>query len=104
MGVSVVYTYRGEICGCTKNSLEEHIDSDKRCLADLWDRLKMYAAATPPAYAKSEVGTEYPYPEFLVDEFNRIREEMEDYYYSIVRKEDCLEALRENPEDVEDSY
>lgn len=103
MGCSVTYTYHGEICGCLKNSLQHDLENKKALLNDLWDRLKMYAATTPPTYAKSECGTEYPYPEFLVEEFNRIRDEMETYYYTISRIEDCMEAMEKNPEEVEDA-
>jgi len=104
VSVSVNYTYRGEICGASKSSLEQQVDRDKALVQDLWSRLKMYAAMTPPAYAKSECGTEYPWNEFLVEEFNRIQAEMEDYYWSIHHKEDCLAAMEENPDEVEDSF
>lgn len=103
MGVSMTYTYRGEICGMTKGSLERSIESDKELLEGLWQRMMLYAQQTPPVYAKSEVGTEYPWPEFLVEEFRRIREEMEEYYWGIHHKEDALEAMKDDPKSVEDS-
>ena len=102
MSWGTYYKYEGYISHVGKNELEHSLEEEKRLLELYWQRLLAYAAATPPATAKSELGTEYPYPEFIADEFRSIRQEMEDCYWGIHHKQDCLDALKEHPEEVEE--
>ena len=57
-------------------------------------------AATPPATAKDCEGEEYPYPEYLAMKIRELREEIEENATLMARINDCLEAMRENPENV----
>lgn len=102
MSVSTTYTYRGEICGVTKSSLEHQLNEDKERLEEIWDRVKLFASQTPPVYAENEFGDKYPYVDFLQDEFRKMRDELEELMWSIVHLEDCLQTLKDNPDEVED--
>jgi hypothetical protein len=102
MSVSTTYTYHGEICGVTKSSLERSLREDKQRFEEIWDRVKMFAMQTPPVYAENEYGDKYPYADFLIDEFREMKDELESLMWSIVHQEDCLDAMKENPDEVED--
>jgi hypothetical protein len=55
---------------------------------------------TPPVYAKSEEGIEYPWAEYLDTKLREFREEIEDNARLMARIDDCKETLEENPENV----
>ena len=102
MGVSTTYTYRGEICGVTKSSLERQLKENRERFEEIWDRAKLFASQTPPAYAENEFGDKYLYVDFLQDEFRKMHNELEELMWSIVHIEDCLDVMKENPDEVED--
>ena len=104
MGCEVIYKYEGNICDVSTRSLNSTYDTNRRTLDDQWAELLALAAATPPAEATSEVGTKYPYFQFLSHYLLEMRREMEDTYRMQHHIEDCQQMLEEHPDWVEDSF
>ena len=57
-----------------------------------------YAGKQPKSFNCE--GEEYPYPEYLAMKIRELREEIEENATLMARINDCLEAMRENPENV----
>jgi len=49
---------------------------------------------------KTDDDVECPFPEFIADRLYLLREELENNITFLSRIEDCMEAMRENPESV----
>ena len=84
----------------SKSQLESKLEECQHINDMLWREILAYMAATPPATAKDCEGEEYPYPEYLAMKIRELREEIEENATLMARLNDCLEAMRENPENV----
>lgn len=83
-----------------KRELDEKYNECKWLNDRLWNQILAMCAMTPPVYAESEVGTKYPWAEYLDDKLRDFKEEMEDNYRLMERISACQEVLEENPENV----
>ena len=103
MSWEVDYTYRGHICGMSKATLESRLEDLQQEQDNLWRQLIAMAAMTPPHVIKTEdeegAYSDY-YPEYLSRKMDIIRTTMEDNSYMINHIKDCLEAIKQNPEEV----
>ena len=95
------YKYDGYLSHITINELESRREDEMRLVDMYFRELLAYAAQTPPPTAKNDEGYEYPYPEFLAMKFKEYRECIEESLMLIARIDDCLETLKEHPEDVQ---
>lgn len=80
--------------------LQEEKETTQDIIEEAWRKLLALAAATPPEQATSEVGTKYPYCDFLADKLRQLRRELEDQYWHMVHIEECEEVLRTDPDSV----
>lgn len=94
------YKFDGYLSHISKNQLESKREESQSINDMLWREILAYMASTPPAYAKSDEGTEYPWQQFIAMEIQRLREEIEENNRLIARIDDCLEAMHDNPENV----
>ena len=94
--------YKGEfyLSRIGKNELDEKYNECKWLNDRLWNQILAMCAMTPPVYAESEVGTKYPWSEYLDDKLRDFKKEMEDNYRLMERISACQEVLEENPENV----
>ena len=100
MSWGTYYKYNGYLRRIGKNEIDE---KREECISDndmLWREILAYMAMTPPAYAKTSEGNEYPWAEFLAMKLREFREAIEENAMLIARLDDCDEAIRENPDDV----
>ena len=94
--------YKGEfyLSRIGKRELDEKYEECKDLNEMIWNQILAMCAMTPPVYAKSEIGTEYPWAEFLDMKLRNFKEELEDNYRLMERISACKEVLEENPENV----
>ena len=100
MAWGTYYKFEGYFSRISKSQLESKLEECQRINDMLWREILAYMAATPPATAKDCEGEEYPYPEYLAMKIRELREEIEENATLMARINDCLEAMRENPENV----
>lgn len=100
MAWGTYYKFEGYLSRISKNQLESKLEECQQINDMLWRKILAYMAATPPATAKDCEGEEYPYPEYLAMKIRELREEIEENATLMARINDCLEAMRENPENV----
>ena len=100
MSWGTYYKHEGYLSHIGKNEIESKLEECQRINDMLWREILAYMAATPPATAKDCEGEEYPYPEYLAMKIRELREEIEENATLMARINDCLEAMRENPENV----
>lgn len=100
MGWGTYYKFDGYLSRIGKHELHSKREQSEALIAMYWNEILGYMAMTPPVYAKSEEGTEYPWVEFLDMKFRELKEGMEEEYRLIQRIDDCLEAMEENPDNV----
>ena len=100
MAWGTYYKFEGYISRISKCQLENKLEECQQINDMLWREILAYMAATPPATAKDCEGEEYPYPEYLAMKIRELREEIEENATLMARLNDCLEAMRENPENV----
>lgn len=96
----VKYQYDGYVNRVVASQIEYEIEDLQKVNRMLWDDIIAYAVATPPAWAEDCEGEKYPYPEFITMEVRKKQEAIEENLYLIIHMQDCLEAQRENPENV----
>ena len=96
----VKYQYDGYINRVVASHIEYEIEELQGVNRMLWDEIIAYTVATPPAWAEDCEGEKYPYPEFITMEVRKKQEAIEENLYLIAHMQDCLEAQRENPENV----
>lgn len=96
----VKYQYDGYVSRVVASQIEYEIEDLKRINRMLWDDIIAYAVAAPPAWAEDCEGEKYPYPKFITMEVREKQEAIEENLCLIVHMQDCLEAQRENPENV----
>ena len=100
MSWGTYYKFEGYLSRISKCQLENKLEECQRINDMLWREILAYMAATPPASAKDCEGSEYPYTEFLAMKVQELREEIEENASLMARLNDCLDAMRENPENV----
>ena len=100
MAWGTYYKFDGYLSRISKSQLENKLEECQRINDMLWREILAYMAATPPATAKDCEGEEYPYPEYLAMKIRELREEIEENATLMARINDCLEAMRENSENV----
>ena len=100
MAWGTYYKFEGYLSHISKSQLESKLEECQQINDMLWREILAYMAATPPATAKDCEGEEYPYPEYLAMKIRELREEIEENATLMARINDCLEAMRENPENV----
>ena len=100
MAWGTYYECEGDGARISKSQLEREVEECQQSNDMLWREILAYMAATPPATAKDCEGEEYPYPEYLAMKIRELREEIEENATLMARINDCLEAMRENPENV----
>lgn len=100
MSWGVYYTYDGYLSHLSKNELENELENLKRVNELMWREILAYMAATPPAVSKDPEGEEYPTPEFFATKIKDYRDTIEENMTMITHIEDCLEAIKENPDKV----
>ena len=100
MSWGTYYKHEGYLSHIGKNEIESKLEECQRINDMLWREILAYMAATPPATAKDCEGEEYPYPKYLAMKIRELREEIEENATLMARINDCLEAMRENPENV----
>ena len=96
----VKYQYDGYVNRVVASQIEYEIEDLQKVNRMLWDDIIAYVVATPPAWAEDCEGEKYPYPEFITMEVRKKQDAIEENLYLIVHMQDCLEAQRENPENV----
>lgn len=96
------YKYEGYLSRVGANELEEVLEEHKEDADSLWKTLIAYASATPADSNKDEDYKNVPYPEFIVERFRVLRNEMEEHYYMINHISDCLDKYRSKPEDIQE--
>jgi hypothetical protein len=100
MAWGTYYKFDGYLSRISKSQLAGKLEECQQINDMLWREILAYMAATPPATAKDCEGEEYPYPEYLAMKIRELREEIEENATLMARINDCLEAMRENPENV----
>lgn len=96
----VQYQYKGYINRVVASKIEYEIEELQKVNRMLWDDIISYVVATPPAWAEDCEGEKYPYSEFITMQVRKKQEAIEENLYLIIHMQDCLEAQRENPENV----
>lgn len=102
MSWGTYYKYEGYLSHIRKDELEDKREELERINDLLWREILSYMSATPPEQAEDEEGNKYPYPEFLAFKIKQYRDDIEENTQLIARIDDCLEALKENPEEVKE--
>lgn len=102
MGWGVHYKHSGYLSRLTIASLEDKLEELRKVNDLLWREILAYMASTPPQTAKDSEGSEYPWQEFIAVDVAQKRETIEENMLLIARIEDCLDVLREKPEDVKE--
>ena len=100
MSWGTYYDYDGYLSHIGKNELWSKKDECERLIKMYWNEILAFMAMTPPVYAKSEVGTEYPWAEYLDLKLRELQEGMEEEYRLLERISQCLEVMDEHPEKV----
>ena len=100
MSWGTYYKHEGYLSHIGKNEIESKREERQRINDMLWREILAYMASTPPAMAKDDEVNEYPWPEFIAMKIREMREEIESNATLMARINDCLEAMRENPENV----
>ena len=100
MSFGTYYKYEGYLSRIGKRELDEKYEECEHMNEMMWNQILAMCAMTPPVYAKSEVGTEYPWAEYLDMKLRDFKEEMEENYRLMERISACKEVLEENPENV----
>lgn len=101
MGWGVSYKYDGYLSRMSISALESELENYQKMIDLNYRELLAYMAATPQN-AKDCEGEEIPYPEYLAVKIAEIRDSLDDYYWWVHHIQDCLEALRENKDNVEE--
>ena len=94
------YKHDGYLSRIGKNEILDKREECQRVNDMIWREILAYMASTPPATAKDEEGSEYPWQEFIAMKVRQMREEIEDNDRLMARLDDCAEAMEENPENV----
>lgn len=100
MSWGVYYKYDGYLSHLSKNELESELEKLKKVNDLMWREMLAYMAATPPDMSKDIEGEEYPTPEFFAVKIKDYRDTIEENMDTIIHIEDCLETMKDNPEDV----
>ena len=100
MSWGTYYTYEGYLSRIGKRELDEKYEECERLNEMLWNQILAMCAMTPPTYAKSEEGFDYPWAEYLDMKLRNFKEEMEENYRLMERISCCKEAIEENPDKV----
>ena len=100
MGWGTYYKHDGYLSRIAKNEIEYKREECRNINDMLWREILAYMASTPPATAKNEEGTEYPWPEFIAMKIREFREEIEENVRLMARLDDCAETMNEHPENV----
>jgi hypothetical protein len=100
MSWGTYYKYDGYLSRIGKRDLDEKYQECKDLNDMSWNQILAMCAMTPPTYAKSEEGIEYPWAEYLDMKLREFREEIEDNARLMAWIDDRKEALDENPENV----
>ena len=100
MGWGTYYKHDGYLSRIGKNEIEYKREECQNINDMLWREILAYMASTPPATAKTEEGTEYPWPEFIAMKIREFREEIEENARLMARLDDCAETMQEHPENV----
>ena len=101
MGWGVSYKYDGYLSRMSISALESELENYQKMIDLIYRELLAYMAATPQNEKDCE-GAEIPYPEALAIKIAEIRDSLDDYYWWVHHIQDCLEALRENKDNVEE--
>jgi len=102
MSWGTIYTYDGYLSRISKDELYSKKEELQDLIDMTWRDILAYMSATPPAMMKDEEGNEYPYPEFMAMKVREMRQKLEDDVRLLERIENCLETLKEHPENVEE--
>lgn len=103
MSWGTAYRHEGYLSRVHKSQIPHKKEECIKTINELWAVILSYMSATPPAYAKSDDGYEYPYSEFIVRTLNDIREELEDNMYLLHCINDCEEAMENDPDNVKEN-
>ena len=102
MSWGTYYKHEGYLSRISKSQIDEEIEEHEADNRRIYAEMLAYMAQTPPAYAKDCEGREYPWNEFLLQKMRQFQEELEENLHLLCRLRQCREALRKNPEDVEE--
>ena len=94
------YKHDGYLSRIGKNEIPGKREECQKINDMLWREILAYMASTPPATAKDEEGSEYPWQEFIAMKVRQMREEIEDNDRLMARLDDCAETMEDNPENV----
>lgn len=100
MSWGTTYRHEGYLSRIYKSQIPSKKEECTKAINDLWSVILSYMSATPPAYAKSDDGYEYPYSEFIVNKLNDIRAELEDNMYLLHCINDCEDTMEDDPDNV----
>lgn len=100
MSWGTIYKHEGYLIRIRKDEVENRINKCNQNIENTWQKILAYMAATPPAYAKTEDGVEYPYPEYLTELLEDLKDYLEGEVALRQRLEDCNEAMKEDPDNV----
>ena len=100
MSWGTYYKHEGYLSRISKNEIPSKLEECQEINDMVWREILAYMASTPPATAKTEEGTEYPWQEFIAMKIREMREEIEESVRLMARLDDCAEAMEENPENV----
>ena len=100
MSWGTYYKHDGYLSRIGKNEIPGKREECQNINDMLWREILAYMASTPPATAKDEEGSEYPWQEFIAMKVRQMREEIEDNDRLMARLDDCAEAMEDNPENV----
>ena len=102
MSWGTTYTYEGYLSGVRKSEIDCAIKEANKSNDIMWQTILAYMMQTPPATMKYDNGSSEPWPEYIVEVLNDLREEIESNNFKVSRCLDCLEALKDNPDSVKE--
>lgn len=101
MAFSTYYKFEGEIKHISKNQLENELERTKEDIEEIWRRITILIAMSPTEITDSN-GLKLSWPDYVAEETQQLREEIDDAYGKMHRLSDAVEAQQENPKNIHD--
>lgn len=100
MSWGTYYKHTGYLPRVAKDSVDYLVDECNSRIDMYFRDILAYMASTPPAFGEDIEGEKIPWPEVISTKVKELREALEEDISLRTRLEECLEVMREFPEDV----
>ena len=102
MGHYVFYDYKGCLDDIHIDELEDKLAELKDDNDTIWNEILQYIASTPPITIPDDEGNPMSFIEYMSCHIKYLRNQIEENDKMINWISDCLETMREHPENVKE--